>query len=947
MNRFVECAWAAREGASKGGAVHSSLTLRKLALAIAGVFAAGAGIGSAHADEQNAVLPSVDVRAVLGEFRQFEKIEITGSSIVRKEQTQALPVIVVTRDDIRRRGYTELSQVVLNLPSMNSFREPGQSVNVAGGYPAASVHGMRAATLLLLNGMRLAPYGRQNIAGDEADGFDLRMIPLSAVERIEILSDGASSLYGADAIAGVVNIITRKERQGIEVSLERSLADGGAGRGDTLSLAWGTGSLRRDGYSFQMLGELNDQAALNGADRPYIGSGRRMVSNGGKNYYVDGENIAYHTWPFMLYQPSSGKFWNSVYQNGQCPGGWLQVVQGGRQPACAWSSYSVTDIYPAQKGGRFFASGELALAGGHVAFAEVAYAQQKDSMHWGSWWDAPVLQLDPSSPFNKPALDSGMRADEPIFGLLSPSSGLVPQEYSFSQENWRLATGVRGEWANWDYRFNLYHAKNSASLALQEVSRQKAAELFFSLLRERPDFGYSVYSPLEKNNPLLVEILGARQVAASGRSFTSTSAAELRGSRTVFDLNGRDVKLGLGFEYRYEEARGQKSDFGQPAFKQDRTDMAAYGELLFPVLEKWEVTGSVRHDQYSDFGGTTNGKLSTKWQPLPSLMFRASTGTGFRAPALAQTAQLGDPFFFGFAAKSCPAKFVAVAQALKTPAGQSGECNPQNWLSAFMPSSGDLKPEKSSQNALGMRFSPTSNVSLSLDFWQVELREMIYTMPSTLLTQLPADQLNNLTFDQSYWKYFGLDPYGQLMLLLPQRNLGSSKKEGIDFELSLRQPTEFGRLNFGVQGTWILKSSQQIASSAPVSDLGVFSASTGNITPRLRTRADLGLQRADWFVNLSANFVSGYYNSPVTAIDPESGKEITLERHRVSSWRTYDLNAGMTLSKNLELRAGVYNLTNRPAPLSFDESSLSVFGVNTVYSNAWGRTVFAKALLRF
>ena len=640
---------------------------------------------------QETVLPTLDVAASKEQFRQFEQVEVTGSSIVRKEQNTALPVIVVTRDDIRRRGYTDLSQVILNLPSMSNFREVAQTANVAGGFPSPSVHGMRAGTLVLLNGMRLAPYGRQNIAGDERYGYDFRMIPLSAVERIEILADGASSLYGADAIAGVVNIITRKERHGMEVSLERSLADGGVGRGDTLSLAWGSGNLRRNGYALHIAGEFSDQAALNGADRPYLASGRRTVDAGGKTYYVDGAN-SLHTWPAMLHDTSTGKYWNGVYQSGQCPRGWVQVVKGaGKQPACAWSPYGAWDIYPEQKGSRLHASGELALGGGQVFFMEGTYARQSDRLAAGSWWQAPALALnDPAAAEYRQAVANGMNPKTTQV-LWSPDIALSPRPAEFAQESWRIASGMRGSWQGWDYLATLYHASNLAGYRGWGVDKPLLEGLVDDSVGRA-----EMFSPPAGNNPLVTALTGS-QYSAMQRGQTRTSAAELRGSTALFDFRGKEVKLGTGVEYRFEGASLSSSGIPQPEISEHRSDVAGYGELLIPISATWEITGAVRHDQYSDFGGTTNGKVSTKWQATPALMFRASAGTGFRAPSLAQSASFSTPFRYGTEGTPCADLFSSVARAL------GANCSSATrTMAVYSPPSTVLRPERSEQATFGI-----------------------------------------------------------------------------------------------------------------------------------------------------------------------------------------------------------------------------------------------------
>jgi hypothetical protein len=252
------------------------------------------------------------------EYRQFEKVEITGSSIVRKEQTQALPVQVITREDIRRTGLKTITEVVQALPIMGNFVETSQIGMVAGGYSSAGIHGMTTGTLVLVDGLRLAPFGRATMVGAERVSVDLSTLPLADIERIEVLTDGASSLYGTDAIAGVVNIILRKERKGFEITADYLRPGGGAGQGWVSSIGWGQGQLARDGYSLMVTAEVSKRQELLGKDRPYASAAQYEFETGGQRYTTR-SNIFYSifTSPAALRERapnanSAGRFVNPV-----------------------------------------------------------------------------------------------------------------------------------------------------------------------------------------------------------------------------------------------------------------------------------------------------------------------------------------------------------------------------------------------------------------------------------------------------------------------------------------------------------------------------------------------------------------------------------------------------------------------------------------------------------
>ena len=259
------------------------------------------------------------------EFRQFDTVEITGSALRRAAESRALPVEIITREDIRKTGLSQTSELVQRLPYMANMIEAGQFLASNGGFANAAIHGMPNGTLVLVNGMRIAPYGRQSIAGGERTGVDLDNIPISAIDRIEVLTDGASSLYGTDALAGVVNIIMSEERKGISISADKTHPDGGAAQTDSLSLQLAKGSLRRDGFHVRAEFEHSERGALSGADRPSLSTGGTTIGSGASATPMAYTLSDLYTSPATLFAPNA--VWNSAWspllaQAQPCPSGW-------------------------------------------------------------------------------------------------------------------------------------------------------------------------------------------------------------------------------------------------------------------------------------------------------------------------------------------------------------------------------------------------------------------------------------------------------------------------------------------------------------------------------------------------------------------------------------------------------------------------------------------------
>lgn len=200
-------------------------------------------------------------------YRQAEKREITGSSLARQEETAILPLQVITRQELKMRGHASVTEAVQSLSNVFNGQDLTQAGAGLGGLTSAAVHGMPTGTLVLLNGKRLAPQGLNSMTGPSPSGVDLSLLPLSAVERIEVLGEGASSVYGAQASAGVINIITRAPGKGVELSVDHIRPQGGAGQGWTSSLNWARGHLRRDGFSLRLTAEADTYEAMGVRER--------------------------------------------------------------------------------------------------------------------------------------------------------------------------------------------------------------------------------------------------------------------------------------------------------------------------------------------------------------------------------------------------------------------------------------------------------------------------------------------------------------------------------------------------------------------------------------------------------------------------------------------------------------------------------------------------------
>ena len=306
---------------------------------------------------------------VLAQEAPIQRVEITGSSIKRIAKEGALPVQTLTSADIAKTGAKSVEDLVQALPAMQGFIAASESVNGGGGgVQTASIHNIGTGyTLVLLNGRRMASY-------NSGSGVNLASIPLAAVERVEILTDGASALYGSDAIAGVVNFILKKNQQDFNIDGTYSAPEKSGGKSSKFSMSKGFGDLENDGYNVLLSYAHDEQKELNAADRDFAKTGLVRFSEGGKQYSM--YQLAVNTAPASVTLNFKDKtrdpltFSPNYLRDGKCAPNTAYI--GTATDKSCWFDYSGTvQLIPESKRDSFFASGNLKLNADTKLFAEV------------------------------------------------------------------------------------------------------------------------------------------------------------------------------------------------------------------------------------------------------------------------------------------------------------------------------------------------------------------------------------------------------------------------------------------------------------------------------------------------------------------------------------------------------------------------------------------------
>lgn len=606
--------------------------------------------------------PTMDIRETLLEHRQFDRVEVTGSSIVNPKSKDALPVRVIDAREIERSGIRSTAELIQSLPMMNSVNELG-GINTTGlgGYQSGAIHGYEAGTLILINGRRSPSFARQR-ADQDRTAADISTLPLRAIERIEILTDGASALYGSDAIAGVINIITRQDAPGLSVTAERLSSTGKGGDGQTMGLSWGTGKLKKEGFAVQMHVEMTERSGVLLRDRDYADHTTKLFGND-----ANGRPVYFR--PLSTFENAlPGKIQKSNETAADCPENFeFAVSLNPSVSRCQNSQLRRTNLYPDYKTNNFYAQFERAINQDHALFGELIYSNQRNQFSRFVNGRTTVNANGRSILFDGEELSPGYRTDE--------------------QTNERVVAGSRGFWRNWDYTLAMLHGKNKNNIDEQGGLKSNLWGRLFTeseLLQNPADYSQ------ETRDKIRTVVADDRQVHASKTQLTDVN---LTASRSIGETDWGDIKLGTVMF-----AQQQKFDITSlttPSYDAKRGLSGAALEIQIPALEKLMLIGSLRADRYSDFGVAKTGKAGFKYNLSNQTFLRGSIGSGFRAPTLPQIHQ--------------PAARISLSA---------------NSHEVFSQGNPDLRPEKSEQMNFGFQRQAGSKLTYGADLWQIDVKDV-------------------------------------------------------------------------------------------------------------------------------------------------------------------------------------------------------------------------------
>ncbi len=876
---------------------------------------------------------------------QLERVEVTGSMIKRLDTETPAPVKVLKHDDIVRSGATSIDELMRMDASTGAggLDDMSSGSGFSAGTASISMRGMgSAATLVLINGRRIAPSAVVDVNTGQSTIFNVNTIPMSAIERIEILKSGASSLYGSDALAGVVNIILRNNYTGRMIELNAKQRFDGLFKNHTVNGVWGVGDVDRDGYNLFAGIEYFKRDAVGITEAPNLVQSDLLTQ-----YYSRLVPNSTSSYPGNLYSYSnggSGSFRGMLSSACATQAPYSATVS---TPRCLWDSTRFLQYTGEQERGSLFLRGGYRLNKDTVLNAELM-ASRVTNDYGGApssrtealtaWGDAtgktitfPGLALPANHPDNPTRLAS---TSNPV--LLPDSKGGtvkyttptvlglryrfadIPYAYHTVADNLRGVLSFSTVLGDWDVDGGLLHH-------YQNNSKDLGGRLSLSGLNKVLADGSYRFGG---SNSADVLALMSPKVSDSGTA--TTTSIDLRASREVGRMAGGAAMLGVGGELRHEgfnvdpdklTAEGDIIGRGISAANGSRNVAAAYAELQMPLVKGLETQTALRAERYTDFGNAITAKLGAKYKLTQTLALRGSWANGFRAPSLTQITK-----------STVFANSPGLRDPKLCPVFDTNNSNCSMTISSVSLANPNLRPEKSDSYTLGLLFEPTPETAVIVDAWYIERRGEIDRIGTQDILNRQAE------FPDAVLRL----PTGEVyQVRRAYLNLAKSATSGLDYELTQRiKFSGGGTLRLGLNGTYMHSRKQQTEAGQPTYETVGF-----YLVPRNKFRASAGWSQGDWNASLAVNYQGGFQSYlPSATCDATLTTAGRTDLCRIKSWTTADLSVSYAGFKGMKLSASVRNLADKRPP--FDPNDTDV-GVASGVGNALGRFLSLTASYEF
>ena len=914
----------------------------------------------------------------------LEKVEITGSSIKRVEAETALPVEVLTRETIERLGVTNAEQLMMDITSTTGVgglvtaQNAGQQTY---GQSAVSLRGLGAQrTLVLVNGRRLA-----NFAPSSPPSVDINAIPTSAIDRVEILQDGASSVYGSDAVAGVINVILRKNYQGFEGSgYVGTPTHPGGGQIEKLGFVTGFGDYNEDRFNWLISADAEHDNPLYGYSRSFANSSWDQAiydSSATPSGNVSGPwviGVPYGLQPNISAIASVG-YGNPLQATNNCASGGPQqkldtsnAFQAAGIVTCRFNAAWFVPLVPDIDRVDLVSNFSFKLNASTKLYSELLYAHTRtvlqeqpspynpdffttDTAFKGSGFD-PTLLILPSNPYYPSAWLKSVAGT--VFG--APLGGLGPAALNGATPNmvgqpiavtyraydggprvhtdladqFRLIAGINGTAGAWEYDAALMFNQSRV-----EEDTNDGYQLMLPLVKllDGAQSGPNAFDPwvYPQNPTLAAQIRGTNYDGMVANSVYSTSSADGKVTRSLATLPGGSMELAVGADFVRESfdlessgpaQLGDISGYGNPIlpFSHQRLDEAAYAEIDAPFVRMLEADLSVRFDHYEATGSATSPKISFRFQPVDQVVMRASAGKGFRAPSLVELYQ---------------PDFVGTTAIIPDP----GNHNIPGQYPEEFGGNANLKPEKSTQDSIGFVIEPNKHFSFSEDYFSIRVYDAIENLSPGSVLLLALHGVSPYTSEVQR------NPLTNTLLLVQTLNLNIGTESAAGWETNFRWRSDdysFGRITTTLTGTYMSRFDvsqpdgtvqHSVAKTVDQFDNALTATQNGGVVMRWRHNLEALLEEHNWSASIIQHYQAGYADATDNLGNP----------HNVGSFSTYDLEYAYTAMKNVRLQLGVKNILDTPPPVIAGTGVYFQGGYDPTYYDARARFVYASLTYKF
>jgi len=859
--------------------------------------------------------------------QQLQRVEITGSSIKRIAAEGTSPITTIKADDFVKLGATTAAEVLASVSGNQS--QFTTASNVGAGKTVGAAADLRSLgpnkTLVLLNGRRLA-----NSAFD-GSAVDLNVIPIAALDRVEVLRDGASAIYGTDAIGGVINFITKRSYTGLNLSAEGIAPEQSGGSEKRFNLSGGMGDLDKDGYNFFGVIDYHSQNGVKASDRS-------VSKQGGQNPGVGLNASSGNSYPANYYDINPGTSGNPYA--GNCSS--LTSFAFNKGGICRYNSQANIGIVPKTEEIAFLGKGAFKLDADNTASIEYLHSQSKvktyvagDVFAGDGVGDSSDYVINSSSPYYPGnGITPGSASGGPLsLNWRSESAGQRVTESKNSTD--RLLLSLEGTKFGWDYKTGVSYSVSKAEDNLE------GGYLNNNMIQAGLLSG--VINPFGPQNAAGTAYLQSAQLYGTYEDArTQTTSLDFTASRELFNLPAGPVGFAIGGEYRKEKANFNVdhalADLDASTGSQDaqsssgkRSVKALFTELSIPVVKSLDLSLAARYDNYSDVGGTLNPKVGIRFQPAKEIMFRSTYSTGFRAPSLYE---LNDPTSKTYTNSAYNDPVLCPGGAVATGGIEARDCGQQFFK--LQGGNQNLQPEKSNSFTLGMVIEPIPSVTASVDYFNIKIKNQISTVSEGDIfndpTKYAADYVRNADGSLNY-------------ILNTNVNMGNVHTQGFDLGFNWRLPkTAWGNFGLSLDGTYVTQYDYQSeAGGAYLNNLAVYGGgvgTAGGVVFRWRHTAGINWNKGPWAVSLQQIYTTGYRDqNGVNVVD-------AYANHQVSSYTRYNMSGTYTGFKNITLTAGIKNLFNTNPPASNVTDNFQ-YGYDARYGDVIGRAFFVRANYQF